>query len=52
VADPPHDGASSTVTASPSKIERAQHAADARGDLVPGTWIDRYEVIELLGQGS
>ena len=41
-----------TATASPSEVVRAQGAPDARAELAPGTWIDRYEVIELLGQGS
>jgi tetratricopeptide (TPR) repeat protein/tRNA A-37 threonylcarbamoyl transferase component Bud32 len=31
---------------------RSPAGSDAHADLVPGTWIDRYEVIELLGQGS
>jgi eukaryotic-like serine/threonine-protein kinase len=51
VADSAHVDAGSTVTATPSDAARSQSASEA--PLYPaGTWIDRYEVIELLGQGS
>jgi eukaryotic-like serine/threonine-protein kinase len=52
MAESAHGGARSTMTASPSDVARAQSASEVRVELVPGTRIDRYEVIELLGQGS
>src|ERR1044071_2313376 len=53
VAESADDGAIPTVTASRSSVARSTNASDAHVDrLVPGTRIDRYEVIELLGEGS
>jgi tRNA A-37 threonylcarbamoyl transferase component Bud32 len=41
-----------TLTASPSGLPRTEPARDDFAPLAPGSLIEHYEVIELLGEGS